>query len=124
MVDPKPTSKNKRVNKWGWINKETFTKDWSGLGHAIITKFQKGHVCKKIKNDSFGSNLGANLEKLSWLGPFDMKDTFSSFCLGPHITLSWALNYLGSLGTHNGNELIILIHIFYMNIFDIQKDHL
>jgi hypothetical protein len=51
-------------------------------------KFQKGHVCKKIKNESFSFNLRANHEKLSWLGPFDMKDTLSSCCLGPHITLS------------------------------------
>jgi len=76
------------VNERGWINKETFTKDWSGLRHAIIREFQKGRVCKKIKNDGFGSGLGANHEKLSWLGPFDMKDTLSSSCLGPHIILS------------------------------------
>jgi hypothetical protein len=87
-------------------------------------KFQKGHVCKKKKNESFGSNLGANHEKFSWLGPFDMKDTLSSSCLGPHITSSWALIYLGFLGTHNGNKFMILIHIFYMNVFDIQKDHM
>jgi hypothetical protein len=53
-----------------------------------------------------------------------MKDTLSNSCFGPHIILSWAPNYLGSLGTHNGNKLIILIHIFYMSIFDIQKDHM
>jgi hypothetical protein len=87
-------------------------------------EFQKGHVCKKIKNDSIGSSLGANHEKLSWLSPFDMKDTLSSSYLGPHITLSWALSSLESLGTHNGNKFIISIHIFYMNVFDIQKDHL
>jgi hypothetical protein len=86
-------------------------------------KLQNGHVCKKIKNESFGSNLRANHEKFSWLGPFDMKDTLLNSCLGPHITLSWALNYLRYLGTHNGNKFIILIHIFYMSVFDIQKNH-
>ncbi len=84
-----------------------FTKDYGGVGQAIITKFQKGHVCKKIKNESFGSSLGANHERFSWLCPFDMKDTLSNFCSVPHIILSWAPNYLGSLGTHNGNKIII-----------------
>jgi len=41
-----------------------------------VKSFQKGHVCKKIKNENFGSNPGANREKISWLGPSDMKDTF------------------------------------------------
>jgi hypothetical protein len=36
-----------------------------------------------------------------------MKDTLSNFCSVPHIILSWAPNYLGSLGTHNGNKIII-----------------
>jgi hypothetical protein len=40
-----------------------------------VSSFQNGHVCKKIKNESFGSNPRANHEKFSWLGPFDMKDT-------------------------------------------------
>jgi hypothetical protein len=43
--------------------------------------------------------------------------------LGPWTILSWAPNYLGSLGTHNGNKHIILIHIFNMNVFDILKYH-
>jgi hypothetical protein len=41
---------------------ETFTKDWGGVGQVIITEFQKGHVCKKIKDDNFGFSLGANHE--------------------------------------------------------------
>jgi hypothetical protein len=46
-------------------------------------EFQKGHVCKKIKNESFGFSQGANHEKISWLGSLEMKDTLSIFCLGP-----------------------------------------
>jgi hypothetical protein len=53
-----------------------------------------------------------------------MKDSLSNSYLRPRIILSWAPSYLGSLRTHNGNKLIILIHIFYMNVFDIQKDRL
>jgi hypothetical protein len=84
-------------------------------------EFQKGHECKKIKNESFGFNQGANHERLCWLGSLDMKDIMSISCIGPYIILSWAPIYLGSLGTHNGNKRIILIHVFYMNVFDIQK---
>jgi hypothetical protein len=47
-----------------------------------VWKVSKGLVCKKIKNESFGSSPGANHENFSWLGPFDMKDTLWSSCFG------------------------------------------
>ncbi len=54
-----------------------FTKDYGGVGQAIIMKFQKGHVCKKIKNERFGSSPGANHERIPGSGSFDMKDTLN-----------------------------------------------
>jgi hypothetical protein len=48
-------------------------------------EFPKGHVCKKIKNESFGSSPGGNHERFPWLGSSYMKDTLN--------LLSWASNY-------------------------------
>jgi len=76
VVDLKPTGNNKIMNMWGWTSHH----------HG----FQKGHVCEKIKNESFGSSPRANHERFIWLGPFDMKYTMSSSYLGPHIILFWA----------------------------------
>jgi hypothetical protein len=44
------------------------------------TNIFKGHVCKKIKNESLGSSPWANRERFFELGSFDMKDTISMSC--------------------------------------------
>jgi hypothetical protein len=44
------------------------------------TKFLKGHVCKKTKNESVGSSPWANRERFFGLGSFDMKDNLSMSC--------------------------------------------
>jgi hypothetical protein len=52
---------------------------WIGGGEGF-TEFLKGHVCKKIKDESFGSNPWANCERFFGLGSFDMKDTLPMSC--------------------------------------------
>jgi len=53
---------------------------------SICTKFQKGHVCKNMKNENFGLSPRANHERFPWLGSIDMTDTLSISSLGPHAT--------------------------------------
>jgi hypothetical protein len=67
--------------------------------------------------------ISTNHERFLWLGSFDMKDTLSMSCFGhDHFVLGLELPRVFG-GTHSGNKLIILIHIFYMNIFYIQNSH-
>jgi hypothetical protein len=77
-----PRNKPDRVRscfvKWSWVLLRS-------VPESKCTKFQKGHVCKKIKNESLGSSPGANRERFPWLGSFDMKDTLN--------LLSWASDY-------------------------------
>jgi hypothetical protein len=77
---------------------------------------------RREKIESFGSSPGANHEREFWLVSLDMKDTLSIlvlgsilFCFGPPITKPPITKSL--LGTYNANKFIILVHIFYINIF-------
>lgn len=56
--------------KWLWVLLRS-------VPESKCTKFQKGHVFMKNKNESFGSSPGANHERFLWLGSFNMKDTLN-----------------------------------------------
>ncbi len=49
MVDPKPIGKNKRVNKWGWINKKPSQKTGVGLDKPSLWNSKKAMYVKILK---------------------------------------------------------------------------
>ncbi len=77
-----PRNKPDRVRscfvKWSWVLPRS-------VPESKCTEFQKGHICKKIENQSFDSSPRANRERFPWLGSFDIKNTLN--------LLSWASNY-------------------------------
>jgi hypothetical protein len=49
VVDPKPTGKNKRVNKWGWINRKPSQKTGVGLDMPSLRNSKKGMYVRRLK---------------------------------------------------------------------------
>jgi hypothetical protein len=49
MVDPKPIGKNKRVNKWGWINRKPSQKIGVGLDKPSLWNSKKAMYVKILK---------------------------------------------------------------------------
>jgi hypothetical protein len=49
VVDLKPTSKNKRVNKWGWINRKPSQKIGVGLDMPSLQNSKKAMYVRRLK---------------------------------------------------------------------------
>jgi hypothetical protein len=49
VMDPKPTGKNKRVNKWGWINRKPSQKTMVGLDRPSLKNSKKALYVRKLK---------------------------------------------------------------------------
>jgi hypothetical protein len=49
VVDLKPTSKNKRVNKWGWINRKPSQKLGVGLDMPSLRNSKKAMYVRRLK---------------------------------------------------------------------------
>jgi len=49
MVDPKPINNNKRVNKWGWINRKPSQKIGVGLEMLSLRNSEKAMYVRRLK---------------------------------------------------------------------------
>jgi hypothetical protein len=49
VVDPKPTGKNKKVNKWGWINRKHSQKTGVGLDRPSLQNSKKAMYVRRSK---------------------------------------------------------------------------
>jgi hypothetical protein len=85
-VDPKPTGKNKRVKKWGLINRKPSQRIGVGLDRPSLQNSKNATYVRRLKMIVLAPTYEQIMKIYLWLGPFDMKDTLSSSCLGPLAT--------------------------------------
>jgi hypothetical protein len=49
VVDPKPTGKNKIMNKWGWINRKPSQKTGVGLDRPSLWNSKNAMYVRRLK---------------------------------------------------------------------------
>jgi len=64
MVDPKPTSKNKRVNKWGWTSGKPSQKTMAGLAKPSSLFDENLQMVYLVHQLSLGENMGKYTQKV------------------------------------------------------------
>ncbi len=64
VVDPKPTGKNKRVNKWGWTSKETSQKTVVGLAKPSSLFDENLHMVYLIHQLSLSESMVKYTQKV------------------------------------------------------------
>jgi hypothetical protein len=63
-VDPKPTSKNKRVNKWGWTNRKPSQKTVVGLAKPTSLFNENLQMVYLVHQLSLGENMVKYTQKV------------------------------------------------------------
>jgi hypothetical protein len=64
VVDPKPTSKNKRMNKWGWTNRKPSQKTVVGLAKPSSLFDENLQMVYLVRQLSLGENMVKYTQKV------------------------------------------------------------
>jgi hypothetical protein len=64
MVDPKPTGKNKRMNKWGWTSRKPSQKNVVGLAKPSSLSNENLQMVYLVHQLSLGENMVKYTQKV------------------------------------------------------------